>query len=72
MPVEVNWMKDGTIILPSEEFRVESEGAVHTLVILKADLLKAGTYTASIMKGVETTALLLVIGIQKYPFLLRE
>ena len=55
-------MKDGTIILPSEGIRMVTEGTVHKLFIERADLLKIGNYTASIMKGVETTAQLVVMG----------
>ncbi len=61
--VEINWMKDGTILLPSEEIRIESEGATHRLVIDRADQQKAGTYTAAIVRGVESTAKLVVLGV---------
>ena len=68
--VQINWMKDGTVLVPCEGIRLESEGTLHKLVIERADLLKAGHYTATITRGVETTAELVVIGIFhfKYPF----
>ena len=60
--VEINWMKDGTIIMPSEGIRIESEGEMHKLLIEKAELQKAGTYTALISRGVESSAELIVHG----------
>ena len=61
--VEINWMKDGTILMPTEGIRIEFEGTMHKLLIEKAELQKAGTYTALISQGVESSAELVVHGI---------
>ena len=60
--VALSWLKDGTILVPKEGIRIESEGTLHRLIIDSAEISQSGTYTASIMEGVETTAQLLVIG----------
>ena len=63
--VQVGWMKDGTLIVPTEGIRIESVGTLHKLVIDKAELQKAGEYTAFISQGVESSAELIVRGMLK-------
>ncbi len=60
--VDLTWIKDGTLLVPSEGIRIESEGTTHRLIIDKAELYKAGTYTAMITRDVQTTAELVVLG----------
>ena len=61
--VALTWMKDGSILVPEEGIRTETEGTLHRLIIDRAEFSQTGTYTASIVKGVESTAQLIVQGI---------
>ena len=60
----VSWFKNGSILVPMEGLHIEREGTLHRLIIDRAELSQSGTYTASIMKGVETSAQLLVLGMK--------
>ncbi len=49
-PPEVEWLRDGKKIAPSDVFTMTSDGDVHTLLIKKVTLDFVGTYTIKVRR----------------------